>query len=378
MFRNIPFDRVNWFTSSFLIITFFVALIGTPFYVIKFGFDPFYLLLFFFFFVASGMGITLGYHRLFAHRAFKAKAPVRLVTLLFGACAFEDSALDWASDHRNHHKHTDDVHDDPYAISKGFFWAHIGWIFFKLYPRELDNVADLRKDKLVMWQHKYHLLIGITLGLGVPTALGFLYEGWIGALGGFLIGGITRVVAVQHSTFFINSLCHTIGKQPYCTNGSARDSFLMAIFTFGEGYHNYHHRFQHDYRNGVKFWHWDPTKWAIWTLKKFGLAEDLRRVAPEKIVLAELMETSRQAEERLLQIDKSRAQGRLRDCPSLHAAIEKLRAMQSSLQECRDEIEETLANRLRVSRYSIERSRLTASQVLQQMVAVENLRPLAL
>ncbi|MDF1815980.1 MAG: fatty acid desaturase [Verrucomicrobiales bacterium] len=377
MFRNIPFNRVNWFTSSFLIITFFVALIGTPLYIINFGLDPFFIVMFLLYFAASAMGITMGYHRLFAHRAFKASVPVRLTTLIFGACAFEDSALDWASDHRNHHKHTDHEEDDPYAISKGFLWAHIGWIFFKLYPRELNNVSDLRKDKLVMWQHKYHYIIGIVVGILLPTLLGYWYAGPGGAWGGFLFGGITRVVLVQHCTFLINSLCHTMGRQPYCSQGSARDSFLMAIFTFGEGYHNYHHTFQHDYRNGVKPWQWDPTKWAIWTLSKLGLVEDLRQVAPEKIVLAELRETRRKAEERLRLIDEKKAQGDLRDCPVLESAIDHLRSLVHSLQECYDDIEESFSKRLSVSRYVLERSRLNASQVLKQLIAVDNLQPMA-
>lgn len=377
MFRNIPFDRVNWFTSSFLIVTFFTALIGTPLYIIKFGLDPLFVGMFVAYFILTAMGITLGYHRLFAHRAFKAKTPVRLATLIFGACAFEDSALDWASDHRNHHKFTDDDHDDPYSISRGFLWAHIGWIFFKLYPRELNNVADLRKDKLVMWQHKYHYMIGIAVGFVLPTIIGYLHSGWVGALGGFLIAGITRVVAVQHCTFLINSLCHTMGRQPYCSKGSARDSLLMAIFTFGEGYHNYHHTFQHDYRNGVKPWQWDPTKWTIWTLSKLGLAEDLREVAPEKILLAELRETNRRAEERLKMIDLKKEQGTLSDCPVLHAAIDKLRALQHSLQDCYDDIEESFNQRISVSRYALERSRLSASQVIQQLMKVDSLKPLA-
>jgi stearoyl-CoA desaturase (delta-9 desaturase) len=377
MFRNIPFDRVNWFTSSFLIITFFVAIIGAPLYIINFGLDPFFVGLFLFYFTTTAMGITLGYHRLFSHRAFKAKTPVKLATLIFGACAFEDSALDWSSDHRNHHKHTDDDHEDPYSISRGFFWAHMGWIFFKLYPRELENVPDLKKDKLVMWQHRNHYRIGILVGFVIPALLGYLHSGAIGALGGFLIVGITRVVAVQHCTFLINSLCHTMGSQPYSSKGSARDSLLMAFFTFGEGYHNFHHTFQHDYRNGIKPWQWDPTKWTIWTLSKLGLVEDLRQVAPEKILLAELRETNRRAEERLKLMDERRAKGTLRDCPTLDAAIDTLRALQVSLQECYNDIEDAIKEHLSVSRYVLERSKLNATQVLKQMIAIENLKPLS-
>jgi len=103
-------------------------------------------------------------------------------------------------------------------------------------------------------------------------------------------------VVLQHATFCINSLCHYIGAQPYSSKCSARDSWLLAIVTFGEGYHNYHHEFQHDYRNGVKPWQIDPTKWIIWILSKIGLISNLRRVSTERIVLAELAEAKRRLE----------------------------------------------------------------------------------
>jgi stearoyl-CoA desaturase (delta-9 desaturase) len=282
MFR-IPFDRVNWITSSFLIGTLILALTATPLYIWHYGIDAFQIGLFIFYFFATGMGITLGYHRLFSHKAFEARTPVKLVTLLFGAAAFENSALDWASDHRRHHKHVDHD-DDPYDITKGFFHAHIGWLLFKLRPEPpMDNVADLQKDPLVMWQHNYCHWIGTSVGFVLPALLGYLWGGWEAALGAFLIAGIARVVVVQHCTFCINSLCHTVGDRPYSTKCSARDSWIMALFTFGEGYHNYHHEFQHDYRNGIRPWHYDPTKWAIWTMSKIGLTRNLRRVPEEKI-----------------------------------------------------------------------------------------------
>jgi len=155
---------------------------------------------------------------------------------------------------------------------------------FKLWPQPpFDNVADLKKDPRVMWQHRHIHLLAVVVSCGLPTLAGLIWDGWVGALGGFLIGGVAKVVVLQHGTFLINSACHTIGRQPYSTRCSARDSFLMALFTFGEGYHNYHHEFQHDYRNGVKPWEWDPTKWLIWTLSKLGLASGLRRVPRETI-----------------------------------------------------------------------------------------------
>jgi stearoyl-CoA desaturase (delta-9 desaturase) len=187
-----------------------------------------------------------------------------------------------------------DHDDDPYNINRGFFFAHMGWLFVKV-PSEKDrhNVGDLQKDPLVVWQHNYCHWIGAGVGFVLPTLLGFLHSGWVGALGGLLIPGVARLVFVQHMTFFINSLCHCVGSRPYSSDCTARDSMIMAFFTFGEGYHNYHHHFQHDYRNGVKPWQFDPTKWTIWLLSKIGLTSDLRRVPAEKILLAEIEEMKR-------------------------------------------------------------------------------------
>ncbi len=299
MFSRIPKDRIDWVNSSFLIGTALITLTAVPWYIWTFGVNAFQVGMFLAFFIATGLSITLGYHRLFAHLSFQASWPVRLATLLFGAAAFENSVISWASDHRRHHKHTDHD-DDPYDITKGFWHAHIGWILFKLAPEPpLDNVADLRRDPLVRFQDRYYVVIAIAVSFGLPTLLGFLHSGWVGALGGFLIAGVARVVFVQQMTFCINSLCHWVGRQPYSTQCSARDSALMALFTFGEGYHNYHHRFQHDYRNGVKWWHFDPTKWTIWTLEKLGLVQRLRRVPEEQVVLAQVTEARLRLDARL-------------------------------------------------------------------------------
>ncbi len=294
---DFPFHRINWITSSFLIGTLILTLTAVPAYIWHFGLRWHDIVLFVVLFFATGMGITVGYHRLFAHLAFQARWPVRLVTMLFGAAAFENSVLTWTSEHRRHHKHVDHD-DDPYSINKGFFFAHIGWLLFKLHNEEpLDNVNDLKKDPLIRWQHKYVQWIAVVVGFLMPAAVGAAFAGWVGALGGFLCGGVARVVAVQHCTFFINSACHTFGSQPYSSKCSARDSWFMALFTFGEGYHNYHHEFQHDYRNGVKPWQYDPTKWVIWAMSKVGLTANLRRVAEEKILSAQRAEAARRQAE---------------------------------------------------------------------------------
>ena len=293
--------NLRWRNVAFLGGLALTALVGTPLYLWKHGLDPFLTLLFLAFFAATGLSITLGYHRLFSHLSFKASWPVRMFTLLFGAAAFENSALHWAADHRRHHKHVD--HDlDPYNIHEGFFHAHLGWILFRVPPdtdATLDSVKDLLRDRWVMWQHRHYGSVAVFMGLALPAILGGLWNGWVGAWGGFLIPGVARVVFVQQMTFFINSLCHTLGRQPYSNRCTARDSALMAFFTFGEGYHNFHHEFQHDYRNGVKPWQFDPTKWTIWLLNRLGLAKDLRRTPEGEILKREIAEQQRRLALRL-------------------------------------------------------------------------------
>lgn len=347
LITRIPWDRVNWKTSVFLAVINTLAITAVPLYIWHYGLDWFQVSLFFAFFIATGLSITLGYHRLFSHLSFKARTPVKLATLIFGACAFENSALDWSSDHRKHHKHVDHD-DDPYDISKGFLWAHIGWLLFKLGPEQpMDNVNDLKRDPLVMWQHRWCIPMAFIVGFGLPALLGYWWNGSAGALGAFLLAGVLRVFAVQHSTFFINSVCHTVGNQPYSSRCSARDSAIMALFTFGEGYHNYHHEFQHDYRNGVKKSNFDPTKWTIWTLEKFGLVSDLRRVPDEKILLAEMNEARRRAEHKLQQPETiSIALGK-----QVHDALEQL---SSRLATNYGTLEKAMAEQVKVSRQHLD------------------------
>ena len=374
---RIPIQRINWITSFFLAGTMLISLVGVPLYLWHFGIDFFQIALFSFYVYATGMSITLGYHRLYSHRAFEAKMPVRLWTLIFGACAFENSALDWVSDHRIHHKHTD--HDeDPYDISKGFFWAHVGWLLVKLHPDpHMDNVADMRKDKLVMWQHKWVQLIAVVFGFLLPAGLGYAWNvwmganGWVGALGGFLFAGVLRVVVVQHSTFFINSLCHTVGRRPYSGSSSARDSGLMAFFTFGEGYHNYHHTFQYDYRNGIKKFSFDPTKWAIWLLSKVGLTSNLKRVPVEKIVLAEMAEARRQA---TAQIEDGGAPIATKVSDHYDKMIEYLHHLSEGVTDSYHELEELVKTRAKTSRKAIKAYRAETRALLDHIAHIGALK----
>ena len=311
------FKTVRWTNSLFLIGTFVTTITAAPLYIWHFGLDAFQITLFWFFLISTGLSITLGYHRLFSHLTFHARWPVKLFTLLFGAAAFEGSAIAWSADHRRHHKFVDHE-EDPYDISKGLFHAHIGWLLFRTGPdTPLTWVRDLKKDRLAWWQHEYYVPIAIGMAFVLPAVIGWAWGGPVSALGAFLLAGVARVVVVHHMTFCINSLCHWIGDRPYSSDCTARDSVLMAVCTFGEGYHNFHHEFQHDYRNGVKPWQFDPTKWTIWLLSKAGLVDGLRTVPEEKILKAQIAE-----HERRLQVHLD--QHPLTD--SLHAMLENARA----------------------------------------------------
>ena len=346
---NIPFQRVNWVNTSFLFVITLLGVIAAPIFLFLHDMNWVMWSLFTFYMVSTGLSITLGYHRLFSHLSFKAKWPVRLFTLVFGACAFENSVLHWASDHRRHHKHTDHD-DDPYDITKGFFWAHIGWILFKLDAEQpMDNVKDLKKDPLVRFQDRFYVAIAFGVGLIFPAIVGFFtIGGGVGILAGILVVGALRVVLVQQSTFFINSLCHCIGKQPYSTRCSARDSWIMALVTYGEGYHNYHHEFQHDYRNGVKPWNFDPTKWSIMLLHKVGLVSDLRRVPSSKIVGAEMREAQRKAEAKLAELEES-------DFSISEAALTRVNELLAKLKENLNELETSVAESIEASKESLKR-----------------------
>ncbi len=229
----------------------------------------------------SGMGITFGYHRLFAHRSFEAHPIVQFIAMLCGSSALQNTILKWSSDHRMHHKKLD-TEEDPYSITKGFFHAHIGWVLEDK-PTDIVGVKDLERNPIVMFQNKYYWPIGIGLSFVLPLIIGSFYGR---PFGGLLWGGFLRVTLVHHFTFFINSLCHFVGKRPFKPNITARDSWWLAYLTFGEGFHNFHHKFQWDYRNGIRWYDFDPGKWAIKFLSFFKLTTKIRKVDDYKILRA--------------------------------------------------------------------------------------------
>lgn len=234
-------------------------------------------------YVLSGLAITAGYHRLFSHRSYRAAAPVRWFFLVSGAASFQNSAVSWSADHRAHHAHTDTALD-PYTVTAGVWHAHVGWLFRRrVASADVTRLTDLWNVRSVRLQHKHYAPIAITSGLIVPALVA---AAWHDAMGGLLVAGFLRATVLLQATFCINSLAHLRGRRTYDANSTARDSTLTALLTFGEGYHSYHHRFPFDFRNGIHWWQFDPSKWLIFVLNKVGLTSRLHRASASSIASA--------------------------------------------------------------------------------------------
>jgi stearoyl-CoA desaturase (Delta-9 desaturase) len=288
----------NWVTTLMFLLTTAVAVAIVPWYGIRHGYSGMAWVWFAVVLSANELAITCGYHRLFAHGTYDARPVLKLVYLLFGAMALQNSALIWSAGHRAHHRFIDDPERDPYCARRGFWFSHIGWML-RDYPSgepDLSLVRELRNDRLVMWQHRHYLPVALAMNFGVPLLLGWASGDLIGTL---LLAGVLRLVVSHHLTFCINSLAHMIGAQPYTDDNTARDNAAVALLTFGEGYHNFHHMFAHDYRNGVRWWQWDPSKWLIAVMHLLGLASNLKTVPWFRIQRALLETQFRRAERQL-------------------------------------------------------------------------------
>lgn len=233
-------------------------------------------------YVFSGISITAGYHRLYAHKSYDAALPVRLFFALFGAGAVEGSIKWWGHSHRVHHRYTDTPRD-PYDARQGFWYSHMGWMLSIPNPknRARADISDLTSDWVVNFQHRHYLTLMVFMALVLPTLIAGL--GWGDYWGGFIYGGILKTFVIQQATFCVNSLAHWIGIQPFDDRRTPRDHAVTAFVTFGEGYHNFHHEFPSDYRNALKWYQYDPTKITIWFLSKIGLAWNLKTFSQNAI-----------------------------------------------------------------------------------------------
>ena len=270
------FEDINWYSGSFILIYHVLLFITLPMYLFYVGWPSLGMILAtLFLYVVFGIGITAGYHRLYAHKSYKTTKVVDFVLLLLGTTAIQNRVLNWSADHRMHHRFVD-TNKDPYSIKKGFWYAHVIWIFEKRPTIDKKAVVpDLLKNKLIVLQDKYYTFLVVFLNLLVFLLFGLVFNDFFGA---FVFGLLARTFLIHHSTWFINSMAHYWGAKTYSKEFSAVDNYIVALLTLGEGYHNYHHTFTSDYRNGISWYHFDPTKWFVWSLSKLGLVHGLIKV----------------------------------------------------------------------------------------------------
>ncbi|MGD2130455.1 MAG: fatty acid desaturase [Lysobacterales bacterium] len=289
---------INWSVTLVLGLTFLAAITVVPWYGFAHGYNAWSWAFFGLFAVLNGIGIGSGYHRLWSHRTYEAHPALKWFLAVMGGMALQNSIIVWSARHRVHHRDVDDNDKDPYSIGRGFWFAHIGWMLRDYSSGEIDYsvVPDLEKDPVAAWQHRWYWTLVWVTNLGLPVLLGWM-TGDI--LGMFLLAGVLRLVLSHHVTFFINSLAHMWGRQPYTDENSARDQHFLALITYGEGYHNYHHMFQSDYRCGIRWWQLDINKWFISVCAWMGLARNRKRAPMFKVLRARLNMDFKRARQKL-------------------------------------------------------------------------------
>ena len=261
-----------------------------------------------FYYVCTGFGITGGYHRLWSHRCYSARLPLRLFLAFTGAGAIQGSIRWWSANHRAHHRWTDTM-KDPYSVMRGLIFSHIGWMVLNNDPKVKGrtDVSDLDSDCVVRWQHAHYGKCLVFTAWVFPMLVAGL--GWGDWWGGLVYAGILRACFVQQATFCVNSLAHWIGEQPFDDRRSPRDHVLTALVTMGEGYHNFHHEFPSDYRNAIVWYQYDPTKWLIFLFSKLwvpgvgAMAYDLKTFRENEIEKGRLQQQQKALDRKRAKLD---------------------------------------------------------------------------
>ena len=240
----------------------------------------------------SAIGITVGYHRLFTHRSFETFRPIKFILALLGGMAVEGPLLKWVAIHRRHHQHSDDE-GDPHSphhhgstvlgTLRGFWHAHVGWIFLPDSAGLYRYVVDLYPDKMLR-RISALFPLWVAVSLAIPTVIGGLINmSWTGALLGFIWGGLVRVFMVHHLTWSINSVCHLWGTRPFRSHDESRNNVIVGILGLGEGWHNNHHAFPTSARHGLRWWEFDASYLLIRAMELVGLAWKVKVPAPHVI-----------------------------------------------------------------------------------------------
>ncbi len=236
-------------------------------------------------YVVTGLGVTVGFHRLFVHRSFETVRPVKILLAVLGSMTVQGPLLAWAATHRRHHQHSDGS-EDPHSphhfgggvrgVIAGLWHAHIGWLFIGDPPNVNRYVRDLYEDRALRAVSRF-FGAWVVLGLLIPTVIGGLLIGtWTGALLGFLWGGLVRIFVGHHLTWSINSVCHIWGSQTYNSHDESRNNVICGYLAMGEGWHNNHLAFPNSARLGLSWWQFDLSYLVIRVLELTGLAWSVR------------------------------------------------------------------------------------------------------
>jgi stearoyl-CoA desaturase (delta-9 desaturase) len=290
---TVPVSRSERAVTLAVVVSPFLGLVAAVALLWGWGFGWVELGLLVGMYALSGLGITVGFHRLFTHRSFQTYRPVQFLLAALGAMAVQAPLLRWVAVHRRHHQHSD-REGDPHSphhhgrgvlgMLRGAWHAHLGWVF-QPGPADLDRyIPDLRACRVARSANALFPL-WVFIGLLLPAVLGGLLTwSWAGALLGVLWGGLVRIFLVHHVTWSVNSVCHLWGGRPFATEDGSRNNLLFGILALGEGWHNNHHAFPTSARHGLRWWQLDPSYWVIRGLALVGLAWNVR--VPSRPALA--------------------------------------------------------------------------------------------
>jgi len=258
--------KINWYTTFIMVVFHVLAVVA----LFHFTWKAF-LLAAVLWWISGSLGIGMGYHRLLTHRGYKTPKWVEYFLTVCGTLALEGGPIFWVATHRIHHQLTDKP-GDPHSPRDGKWWSHMGWILMgESLHKSTDDLAryvpELRKDRFIVWLSKWHWLTETILGLGIAYFGGWNYVLW---------GIFLRTVVGLHATWLVNSATHLWGSQRYATGDDSTNNFVIAMLTFGEGWHNNHHAHPSSARHGLKWWEFDLNWYGIQFLRSLGLAKDIK------------------------------------------------------------------------------------------------------
>ena len=245
-------------------------------------------------YVLVGFGVTIGFHRMLTHRSFEAKPWFRATIAIFGSMSVQGAVIHWVADHRKHHTFTDEE-GDPHSphthagegwrgVLTGLWHSHMGWLFEDQHTSARRFAPDLRNDPVIRWVDKLFPL-WVMLGLVIPFLAGLALSGgslWAGFTA-FLWAGLVRVFLLHHATWSVNSICHMYGRRELATDDESRDNWLVALVSFGEGWHHSHHAFPTSARHGLQRKQIDPSYAVIRLLERLGLVWNVKQPRAEQI-----------------------------------------------------------------------------------------------